>query len=382
MTTRQFQVRKDRLDTTRLVTVPDEALKPEQVRVRVDRVAYTANNITYAAFGDAMQYWHFFPAAGGDAHGWGCVPVWGFGTVVESAHADVCVGERLYGYWPMATQVVLQPGRVGPRGFVDEAPHRAALHALYNQYLRCHQDAMYTADSEDAQALLRPLYLTAWLIDDFLADNAFFGISADPAARGAVLLSSASSKTAYATAHQLALRARSNGSSDASPPCIGLTSARNLAFCESLGVYDRVLAYERLDALDATTPCVYVDFAGDAALRRAIHTRFGHLAHSCSVGATHVDQRGGAPRDLPGPRPVLFFAPAQAEKRRVQWGAQALGRRVTEAWHAFRQRALQPPAPWLTVTRHAGEQAFAHAHAVVLAGQADPREGHVIDVAS
>ena len=63
------------------------------------RIALTTNNITYAAFGDAMSYWHFFPS--GEA-GWGIVPVWGFGTVVQSLHPGVAVGERLWGYWPMS----------------------------------------------------------------------------------------------------------------------------------------------------------------------------------------------------------------------------------------------------------------------------------------
>jgi Protein of unknown function (DUF2855) len=388
MPTHQFQVRKDHLATTRLVTQPDGALQPGQVRVRIDRVAYTANNITYAAFGDAMQYWQFFPAAGGDADGWGCIPVWGFGTVVESTHADVRTGERLWGYWPMASHALLQPEHANSRGFVDAAAHRAALHGVYNQYLRCEADALYTADSEAEQALLRPLFMTAWLIDDFLADNAFFGIEAAvteasvgaPSTQGAVLLSSASSKTAYATAQRLAFRARSHAAGHRSALRVGLTSARNVAFCESLGVYDRVVAYEQLDAIESFTPCVYVDFAGDVALRRAIHTRFDRLAYSCAVGATHVEQLGAMSRDLPGPRPVLFFAPAQADKRRGEWGPQELGRRLGEAWHAFRSHVMQPPTPWLVVRRHAGAEGFAQAHAIVLAGQGDPREGHLIDV--
>ncbi len=93
MTTTLF-VRQDRLATTRLVAVPDAPLADGQVRVRVDAFALTANNITYAAMGDMLNYWKFFPSG---EDGWGIVPVWGFGTVVESTHADVAVGERLYG---------------------------------------------------------------------------------------------------------------------------------------------------------------------------------------------------------------------------------------------------------------------------------------------
>ncbi len=365
----QFQVRKDALATTRLITLADAPLAPGEVRVRVDHFAYTANNITYAAFGEAMNYWQFFPVSD-DAVTWGVVPVWGFGVVVQSLHPGVAVGERLYGYWPMATHAVLQPARVAPEHFFDGAPHRSALHAVYNQYLRCNADPLYRADREALQALLRPLFLTAWLIDDFLADNAFFGITAEGRG-GALLLSSASSKTAYATAAQLAER---NG-----VEVIGLTSAANVAFCESLGVYHRVLRYDQLDALASDTPCVYVDFAGSASLRRAIHERFIALAHSSAIGGTHVADLGGG-QGLPGPRPVLFFAPAQAKKRHGDWGAAEFNVRLARAWHAFIEQVNQPTAPWLVVQEHRGGDAVQAAHALVLGGQGDPRLGHMLSL--
>ena len=109
MRTQTFQVRKDSLHTTRIGTSIDQPLADRQVRVVVDRFALTSNNITYAAFGAAMNYWQFFPVAGDDADGRGCIPVWGFGRVVQSLHPGVAVGERLYGYWPMASHALLQP---------------------------------------------------------------------------------------------------------------------------------------------------------------------------------------------------------------------------------------------------------------------------------
>ena len=84
--TTQFQVRKDQLATTRVVQLPDAPLAEGEVRVRIEHFAYTSNNITYAAFGDAMNYWQFFPVApaAGDAAAWGVVPVWGFGVVEQT----------------------------------------------------------------------------------------------------------------------------------------------------------------------------------------------------------------------------------------------------------------------------------------------------------
>ena len=364
-------VRKDQLATTRLATAQDTPLADGQIRVGVDAFALTSNNITYAAFGDAMNYWQFFPTG---EEGWGIVPVWGFASVLQSLHPGVAVGERFYGYWPMADSAVLQPDRLKPAGFKDAAPHRAALHAVYNQYQRCNSDPFYTAGSESVQALLRPLFITSWLIDDFLANNDFFGAVAAKATQaqpGLMLLSSASSKTAYGTAFQLIQRPGIE--------VVGLTSAGNRAFCESLGCYSRVLGYDQLTALPSDAPCVYIDFAGNAQLRRDIHSRFANLKYSCAIGGTHVTQLGGA-KDLPGPRATLFFAPAQIAKRQGDWGAAEFGHRLVQAWQEFYAKVSDSKAPWLLVQHHRGPQAVQAAYAQVLGGRGDPRLGHVLSL--
>lgn len=359
-------VDKSNLSHAELRTLDDKPLSDGQIRVAVERFALTANNITYAAFGDTMHYWDFFPTTD---PAWGVVPVWGFGDVVQSLQPGVTVGERLYGYFPMGDQLVLQPQRLSPIGFVDGAPHRADLHAVYNQYLRCASDPIYSRETEDLQALLRPLFTTSWLIDDFLADNTFFGCNADASRPGVMLLSSASSKTAYGTAFMLAQRKGLD--------VVGLTSATNVAFCNSLGCYRKVLAYEELNTLAADTPCVYVDFAGNADLRSAVHHRFAHLAYSCAIGGTHVGHLGGA-KDLPGPKASLFFAPAQIKKRRADWGADVLAQRLLQAWQAFLTRVSDPQSPWLVVQQHDGPAALEAIYRAVLAGRGDPRTGHMV----
>lgn len=357
-TTQTLLVHKFQLADTRWHNTEDAPLSDGQARVRVDSFALTANNITYAAMGDAMEYWRFFPS---EDPAWGIVPVWGFGTVVQSTHPDLQPGEKLYGYWPTATSVVLQPERVTPEGFRDGAPHRASLHAVYNQYLRTAVDPLYQADTEGVQALLRPLFTTSWLIDDFFADNDFFGATV-------LLLSSASSKTAYGTAFQLAQRP--------GLAVIGLTSEHNRAFCESLGCYTRVLSYEQLDQIEADLPCAYVDFAGNSELRRQVHTRFAQLRYSCAIGATHVTELHGG-KGLPGPAPSLFFAPAQIKKRRTDWGPGVLEQRLFEAWQAFTAKVSDPAHPWLVVETHHGTHALQAGYGQLLAGKSDPRLGHI-----
>jgi len=342
--------------------------EPGGVRMAIDSFALTSNNITYAAFGDAMKYWSFFPI---DDPSMGCIPVWGFANVAESRCEGVTVGERYYGYFPIADGVDLHPARPKGTGFIDGAPHRRELSSVYNFYQRCGADALYEANREAEQALLRPLFTTSFLIDDFLADNADFGAQA-------VILSSASSKTAYGTAFCIARR---RGGASA-PRVVGLTSAANAAFTRGLGCYDEVLLYDDVATLPAGAPSVYVDMSGSVAVRAAVHTHLADsLKYSCSVGGTHWDDLGGA-KGLAGPRPVLFFAPAQGAKRREEWGAEGFDRRLADAWHAFVGAVTRANPRWLEVVRGAGSDAVERTYIGLLDGTVAAREGHVLTLAS
>lgn len=362
-------IRRGQLDQTRLGPDPDapaaRPLRDGEARLAVDHFALTANNITYAAFGEAMKYWQFFPAP--DA-GEGCLPVWGFATVTESRCDGVGVGRRVWGYYPAGTHLVVTPGRVKAGGFVDAAPHRAELAGAYQQYAFTDADPGWKPGLEGLQAVLRPLFVTSFLIDDFLADNDFFGARQ-------LLLSSASSKTAYGTAFCLAQRRGQPGA----PRTVGLTSAGNQAFAQRLGCYDVVLRYDDIDSLAAAVPTVYVDFSGDAPLRREIHGHFdGTLMHSSSIGGTHW-QALGSGAGLPGPRPTLFFAPAQIKKRSAPppegWGAEAFNQRLGAAWAAFIAQVSDAREPWLQIVNREGSTAVVDAYLALLQGRADAREG-------
>ncbi|WP_197703620.1 MULTISPECIES: DUF2855 family protein [unclassified Marinobacter] len=87
-------------------------LAPGHIRLAVDSFSFTANNITYAAAGDMLGYWQFYPPAGEDSDGWGVIPVWGFADVIDSSCDQITVGERLFGYFPPATHVVMQPTQI------------------------------------------------------------------------------------------------------------------------------------------------------------------------------------------------------------------------------------------------------------------------------
>lgn len=353
----------DRSDPARshLDTGPALSAGPGEIILAPDRFSLTTNNITYAVFGDAMRYWEFFPT--GEA-GWGQVPVWGFADIVESGVEGLEPGERVYGYFPIASQVRMTPQRVSEHGFTDGAAHRAELPPAYNQYSRVSADPSYRASREPHQALYRPLFMTAFLLADFLTDENGIGASR-------VLLSSASSKTAYATA--FCLGGERIGRT-------GLTSARNADYVAGLGCYETVCRYEHVETLDAGMPAVYVDFSGNAGLRERIHTHFGdNLKHDCVVGST--DNAGfGQVRDLPGPRPVFFFAPDQIRKRHSDWGAAEFNRRYQMSEAGFFAHLEKADPPWVRIDTQSG---FAAAQAVLadLAQQGgDPAIGHVIEL--
>ena len=357
-----FQVRRDDLHQHRFVVSPSAPLAGGEARLAVDAFALTANNITYAVFGDAMQYWHFFPVSGGD-EGWGRIPVWGFADVVESTVDGVEEGQRYYGYFPMGSELVVRPGRVNERGFVDTTEHRQPMAAAYNQYTRTDADPVYDPGTEAQQALLRPLFFTSFLLADFLASNGYFG-------GRAVVLSSASSKTSAGTAFFL-----SEG--EDSVEVVGLTSDRNRSFVESLGVYGHVVAYDRVADEAGDGPAVYVDVAGDLAVREAVHRHFGDgLVHSAVVGGTHWTAGPGDGGALPGAAPSFFFAPDQIRRRADEWGAARLDQTFADAFG----RAVAWSDGWLEVRRSSGPDEVLAAYHEVLDGNSPPSVGHVLSL--
>jgi len=336
----------------------ETTLAPDEVLVRTGPFALTANNVTYGVAGDLMGYWGFFPAA----EGWGRIPVWGFGDVVRSRHAALAAGERLYGYFPISTYAVLRADRVTPTSFVDAAPHRAALPPFYNQYTRVVADPGYTQANEGEIAIFRPLFATGFLLDDFLAREAFFGARQ-------VVLSSASSKTALALAFLLA---------DRRAPCrvIGLTSAANAAFVRGTGYHAQVVTYDEIASGVAQEATVFVDFAGNARVVDAVHRRLDEaLRYSCQVGITHWD-RMGTLEGLPGPAPILFFAPDHLAQRLEDWGPVEFAARLGGAMRRF----LGSAATWLELTAGRGPAAVEAVYRALLDGRADPAAGHVLSL--
>ena len=350
-----LEVSRDDLSATQLLEVDVPEPADGEAVLRADRVGVTANNVTYAVLGDAFRYWEFFPAA---EPGWGRVPLWGFCEVVASRAPGVEVGQRLYGYLPTASHLVVRPERADERGWRDATPHRTSLPSPYNAYALTAGDPAYDPEREDLQVLYRPLFFTSFVLADFLADGGTAGADR-------VLLSSASSKTAYGTAFLL---------QRAGIRTVGLTSPGNVGFTRSLGCYDEVVAYDEVSGLEEV-PSAYVDCAGSTPLRQALHERLqGSLVADVVVGVTHQDSSPAG--TLAGARPSVFFAPDRMRKRSEDWGREGLDARFAEAWAAF----VPTVEPWVDVVVGEGPGALREVWLEVLAGRSDPRTGHVLQL--
>ncbi|MEO6472431.1 MAG: DUF2855 family protein [Aeromicrobium sp.] len=350
-----LEFEKSDISKSHLVDAAVRKLEPGEAKLRIDRVGVTANNVTYAVLGESFRYWEFFPTESGR----GVVPLWGFAEVEESAVDGVAVGDRLYGYLPSASHLIVQPDRIDEQGFRDAREHRATLPSPYNAYALTTGDAAYEADREDLLVLYRPLFWTSYMFADWLDDNDCFGAPV-------TVLTSASSKTAYGTAFELHRQGRS---------VVGLTSARNVEFTKSLGCYDRVLTYDQIGQLPADIPTLYGDFLGDGELTAAlrVHLRDA-LVHEVVVGVTQ--QQAKAARTIAETGPTMFFAPDQMRKRISDWGKDGLEARFAEAWQAFAQSV----EGWVDVVVSEGPEALQRVWLEVQSGLSDPRTGNILSL--
>jgi hypothetical protein len=361
MNSTDFVVARDDLQQCKFIEtqLPDAAVLPDDaLLVLIDRFALTANNITYAVLGDQLKYWQLFPAR----DSFGNIPVWGFGKVIASRHAGILEGERLFGYFPMATHLVIEAADVSKRGLRDAAPHRQNVAPVYNAYARISGDPAFAGRQGDYQALLRPLFMLSFLVDDYLSENEFYGARS-------LMLSSASSKTAFGLAHLLHTLRRDIR-------VIGFTSAANADFVRSLGCYDEVVTYDRVTSLPSDQPVAFVDMAGNSELRTRLHRHFGdRMKYSGRIGLTHRSTSTVEP-ELPGAKPAWFFAPDQIRKRAREWGPGGIDVRFSAAWLGFAPMLDR----WLTVIESRGPAAVKQVYLDTLNGRIPPDQGHILSM--
>jgi hypothetical protein len=347
-----------------VVSLDDGPLEAGCIRVKIGPWALTANNVTYMVTGDQIGYWHYFAPQAYDIQmdetdgiDWGRMPVWGFAAVTESRVEGISEGAKIYGFFPVADQIDLRPIKLSPLGFQDGTEHRTKLHSVYNSYSFTEGDPSLNIHTE-LQPVLRPLFTTSFLIEDFLADEDFFG--ADQ-----VLLLSASSKTALGTAFCLKRGGRIK--------VAGLTGARNEAFVNGTGFYDEVKPYGELSGLDPALKTAVVDMAGNGEVMAQVYEHFGdNIVYNCMVGKSHW-QGERPPKPQAGAAPVMFFAPDRAKLRFSDWGAKGFAENLGARWIPF----LGAAKDWLTIENHSGVEPLLENYKALLDGESLPDKGHL-----
>jgi len=353
---KQFEVSRNDLSTFRVTEQETPGIEDGEILAEVERFAFTANNISYAVVGEKLGYWSFFPVQAG----WGVIPVWGFAKVIETKHPEVGAGERLYGYWPMGTHVVMQPGKLRDDQLRDMSAHRAELAAVYNSYARTSGEAHYDPSMDDERMLLMPLYATSFCLYDFLVANEYYGATQ-------VVVGSASSKTAIGLAYALQ-------DDPGAPPCIGLTSATNRERVAALGLYNDVLGYEDLLAIDSEKPTVIVDMSGNGGMLSELHRHLGaNMRFTSNVGLTHYEAGRMGPDFIPE-RSSMFFAPGHIQKRAEEWGPGEFQKRAYAFWHSVAIRSRD----WLNIEHSHGFGSVQDVFERVRAGEVRPDTGLIV----
>lgn len=358
----QFQVNRSNLAETRTVEAPAAPeLVEGDIRVKINRFAFTANNITYAAAGDMLGYWQFFPPLGENSDGWGVIPVWGFAQITESRVESLPVGERLFGYFPPADQLVMSPQSVSEQRFVDGAKHRAKLPPGYNLYRRVAAEPGYDRSMDNERMLLWPLFITSYCLWDALQFNNWYGAQQ-------VIVISASSKTSIGLAYAL-------HDDKTAPPAVGMTSSRNLDLVTSLGLYDSTMTYDAIEQIDASLPTVIVDMSGNSSVLGRLHRHLGeNMKHCINVGITHWEA-SGENHDINAQRSEMFFAPAHIQMRVKDWGAEVFEEKTA----SFIKTTVEKSRSWLKLKTLDGLDGLAGIYPDVCAGAVAPDEGIIIE---
>jgi len=356
----EFQTNKNDLTQSRLIETPTSTLNEGEVLVKIDRFAFTANNITYAVAGDLLRYWQFFPPNGNEAEKWGIIPVWGFADVVTSNSSELAVGERLFGYFPPANELVMTPSKITNTNFIEASAHRADLPAGYNMYRRVNNEPGYDRANDNERMLLFVLHLTSFCLHDMLESNNWF--SAEQ-----IVIISASSKTSTGLAYGLA-------DDESAPQVIGLTSERNLDFVESIDTYDNVLSYKNVDQIDSSKATVIIDMSGNSDVLSRLHTHLGNnMRYTSNVGITHWDES----RQVDGiiqQRSHQFFAPSHIQQRMKDWGPDEFGRRSI----SYVMNSSAKSRAWLKVKELDGVGGLANIYKDVCDGKIAADEGLII----
>jgi len=362
---KQFQINKRDLSQTRLVDLAEDDASPGEgeIVVSIERFGFSANNITYAVAGDTLNYWQFFPAKNASTDvDWGVVPVWGFAQITKSNHGSLEVGERVFGYFPPASTLVMKPVGLSNQSFFDGSEHRSSLPKGYNSYRRVGAAPSKNTQADNLQMLLFPLYATSFCLADLLRSESWFDAQQ-------IIVASASSKTSIGLAYGLA-------SCDDRPAVVGLTSKGNESFTKELGLYDQVATYNDMVEQIKTVPSAIVDMSGNADMLGKLHAHLGDaIMKTINVGLTHWETPRHNP-DIIKERSSFFFAPTYMQNKMKEWGVDEFNKRSGQ----FVKQSSVSSANWLKMETHTSLDALPDLYQAMLEGSAAPDRGIVFEL--
>lgn len=336
---------------------PIPSIGNNQILVRISLFSLTSNNTTYAALGSAYSYYSFYPHPQDQL---GVLPVWGYGTVLQSNTPEVSPGIVLYGFFPCARYTVLTPCRVQLDRLTVERKGVLEGMDVYNSFVICDKNHAFMVSELSSQkqkeytSLFYPLWSTSYYLADYI--QSLEGLPRR------VVVSSASSKTALCFA-------REARELDPSIELIALTSPRNFEFVKKVNLHSRILNYNQLDELKAVK-CIYVDFAGNQKLNESVHSILD-IARQISVGMSHVEPTTKSASKFM--RSEVFFAPEHVLRKYKLLGREEATRRQVEAGSS----ALSDFPKWVTVRYFFGTESVVGAYDAVASGKIDGREGVV-----
>jgi len=290
---------------------------------------------------------------------------------VASAHSRVGVGRRVHGYLAMSSYVVKQLDDQRSKYTID-----VALNGMpedrrpYRQLTFCDTDALYRPNREDEMMLYQPLFWTAYWMEDSLNETNYRGLKT-------ILISSASSKTAFTVAYRILLRREAPGGTR-NLKLVGLTSRSNLEFTRRLGFYDQVFAYDQVASISKVATvdnCLYIDVSGNQSLNESIARNVAPKL-TIQLGMTSVE--GGNAADVSGAkgntdRWEFFFMPEWLAIRVKQVGPKSLKEMQKVAW----DQLMEDCPSWVKIETYSGEREVLEAYLKTLKGSASPDEGQM-----
>lgn len=384
-----------RKDLTQPFIIRDELpdLVEGEIRLRVDKVGLSANNLFYAQMGEApfLKFFSVYPLVRDYKH-LANVPAWGVATIIESKNKDFAEGEQYRGFLHISNVVQMKAKRT-EQGFDAYGGLRNKINPAYNSFIKVGENDNSPIRGEgpksDLAMTAAPGASSGFMLYELIKGNEFY-------AADNVVLTSASSKLSLA----IALLLKEQKDKGDIKEVVGYTSAGNSDFVKRTGLYDRVLTYDQKLHDELGDKNIFIDVAGDGAIYKSMKHR---ICKGLAVGGTHADAKSStftafspsgilkmiidmtAPKSAKkwaaknlSPKLEMFFAPNVINDLLERWGKEEMDRRANAALTAFVDAAIDEG--WISVDRSESIDDVASAYQRIMVGKVPPSQAVILSL--